>query len=145
LRELIDPINAALANAIKSVEKQFKVTIRFGRVTYMDDRFTSKMTVSKQTEDGKAIDSEAADFKRFAARYGLKATDLGRRFKNYQGVEYMIMGLATRNRKFPILCIRTDNLERFKLPARLVIQRLPKLKEAVTDNVTSIFTNSEDS
>lgn len=71
---------------------------------------TFKLTITPTNGESQT----AADFKRCAARYGLKPSDLGQTLPD-GGV---VVGLKTRNKKYPILVERQGR--RYKYPALMV-------------------------
>lgn len=83
--------------------------VELGACTFgVDARF--KLTVAPTNGESQT----AADFKRYATRFGLKASDLGRTLPD-GGV---VVGLKTRNKKYPILVEK--NGRRYKYPALMV-------------------------
>jgi hypothetical protein len=74
-------------------------------------------------DDGKVLDKQAQEFKKYASLYGLKPEHLGKTVLS-MGKVMTVVGLNTRNRKFPILCLEPKTSKRFKLTAESVRSRL---------------------
>jgi hypothetical protein len=70
-----------------------------------------------------ALDTAGEDFKRYASRYGLQATDLGRSFTQRRST-FTIVGLVPSRPKYPIL-VENQNGKRYKFPASKVAALLP--------------------
>jgi hypothetical protein len=85
-------------------------------VTYKGGSFgvsaTLKFDFAEVSETGEVLSQEADDFRKMAAWFGLKATDLGRKFRWHDGKRYEIMGMKPRSRKYPILARRVDSLDK---------------------------------
>lgn len=109
-------LRAKLQGMFDEFEQLFGWRIKLGNCTYLDVA-NFKLTASLLQPDGSAISKEEADFKRYAAKYGLEG-QLGKTFA-YQGKHYKITGAKPGNRKSPILAQRTDG-RMFKFPAEAV-------------------------
>jgi len=78
--------------------------VKVGNASFSDNNVTFKVTVSVVGDDGKVITQEAEDFQHYAAHWGLKAEDLGRKFKQWNGDVFEIV----KNRQANIQ-IRKEN------------------------------------
>lgn len=60
------------------------------------------------------------NFRTYASRYGLSPSDELRRFKNIRGENCTIIGIAPRNRKYPIIVHNEDQNKNFKYSAQAI-------------------------
>jgi len=116
-------IGGAIENALKSIEKQFGVSIRRKSWSFTVNHLTLKLECSI-VKNGKAISKEAEDFKHYACLYELAADDLGKTF-NFQGQSWVITGLKSKSHKYPILASKGDG-HTFKFPANIVKANIVK-------------------
>lgn len=79
---------------------------------------TFKLEVAVIDAAGKAESREAADYKRLHALYRLPADGLGRTV-NFAGLNYTILGLLPKSRRFPLLAGRDG--KQYKLPLTALI------------------------
>lgn len=91
--------------AVESLEEQYGVTISLGHITYYEERFTAKLTVTNGTT---AYDVERAAFDADVWKYGHLGLEQGmykRIFTAKDGKRYAIKGFNTKARKYPIIVI----------------------------------------
>ena len=91
-------------------------TVGGGR--YTSNNCTLKIECSTLAEDGEANSKMVQDFKSHAALYGLKATDLGRSFRQRRSI-FTIKGLNPRRHKNPII-VENQNGKSYVFPADTV-------------------------
>ena len=115
-RAEVRTIRTRLQDRLDAFDDNYKVHI--GNATFSENNVTFKVTVSVVGEDGKAITKEAEDFQHYAFRYGLKAEDLGRKFKRWGGDTYEIIGAKPRSRKYPILARQVATGKVYKFTAQ---------------------------
>jgi hypothetical protein len=98
-------IRTFLDQALASVATQLGIHIKVGHASYAIDGKTAnfKLELSTIGADGVAVDRDAERFKSQAQWLGMKAEDLGRRFKNWDGKEYELTGYNPRASRFPFL------------------------------------------
>ena len=106
-------IRGAFGPALQEIGEQYGVTIAVGRGSYGGETGTLKLEIATLGENGEAESPAAKDFKAHAELFGLKATDLGRRFVS-NGSEFEISGLKPRNRKYPIIGTKVSDGKTFK-------------------------------
>ena len=108
-------IRRALEPALKELGEKHGVTIAVGRGSYGGETGTLKLELATLGENGEVESPAAKEFKAYADIFGLKATDLGRRFVS-KGNEFVISGLKPRNRTYPIIATRVSDGKTFKFP-----------------------------
>lgn len=131
LRKLRKEIEDALA----SVSVRHGIHIKTGRCSFMDSSATMKLEMAVIGADGVVHTKEAEAFRNFAGMYDLKRDDLGQKFVA-GGTTYEIIGLKTRARKRPILCLSEDNGKTYVFEAEAVIRFLGR--KPVVPEVTVI-------
>jgi len=117
LQHLRDVLEGYLA----TTAEETGLSIELGRCSFNANTATFKLEVKTIDVDGRAFDENAANFKVFAADFGLSPDDLGKTFVN-NFTTFTICGLKPRNRKYPILASKPSG-KVFKFTAS-VIQRL---------------------
>lgn len=87
------------------------------------------LEIAKADGDGNAETRIAKDFKYNARFYGLEEDDLGAVYKTYNGKTMKIVGLKTRNRKYPII-VEDESGSRYKVKVEDIItmKKLGKLE-----------------
>lgn len=97
-------INADMLKALEAVAKKHNVSFSGAGGKFTEDSATLKIKVTLNSETGEKVffAEEAASFKRNAARYGLKPSDLGKSFISGNQAFY-IVGLKTSRPKYPII------------------------------------------
>ena len=106
-------IRRALEPALRELGEKHGITIAVGRGSYGGETGTLKLELATLGENGEVESPAAKDFKAHAELFGLKATDLGRRFVS-NGSEFVISGLKPRNRKYPIIATKVSDGKTFK-------------------------------
>lgn len=121
-------LRVAVLEAIKPLEEKYGVAVETAGGTFSPTDYTMKLRFMVRTPNGEAVRPEAEAFKQRAEFYGLKKSDLGRKFRDGDW-HYTIEGLALRRSRYPILCLRSDG-KRFKYPVDMVKLRLEATKES---------------
>jgi len=121
VRELM----AEVKKALEPVAERYGLTLdRKGRSFYRDKvPVMFELLVTKEDENGVALDGKAQEFKRHASLMGMKASDLGREF-TYAGKVYRITGMNRRAKKYPILAEDVRQGKSYKFPADFVREAL---------------------
>ena len=88
-----------------------------------------KLQATETDEDGNVITAEAQEFMRCAVAFGLKPEDLGRAFTTSNGT-YVVAGLKSRNRKYPVLATSKSNGKTYKFPADVVKRTMVEQPDA---------------
>ena len=113
-KELREELNAALS----LVEKETGLKIKVGKCTYRSNRAT--FTIEALTvQDGEVFDEAATDFEVFCGDYGLEREHLGQ-VVTIHGKTRKIVGLKTRNRKYPIILEDLKTGKRYKYRASTI-------------------------
>ena len=107
----IDKVQKEIKIALAKIEKANKVSIKFGRVTYNDIDYGTRMTVTT-VEKSKAVSrAKGSENLMLSRSYGFDKNIVGNTFES-NGKTFEIIEFKTRNRKYPI--IATNNGKRFK-------------------------------
>lgn len=109
----------SMQEALESVSKEHGVSINIGRCTFSSDNASFKVEVSDVSGDGMVLTREANDFQVLARAYGLKPSDLGRKFLGPAGKTYRICGANPKARGFPIIA-EDEKGKPYKFPAYVV-------------------------
>jgi hypothetical protein len=100
-RAKANAISADVEQAIAHLGMRHGIEIKVGRGSFTGTSYTLKIESADISASGEVQSKEHVAFKRYADRYGLQASDLGRSFE-YDGRHYTIIGLNTRAPKRPI-------------------------------------------
>ena len=119
-RTELNSFRTDFASAVAKLEKQYKVEIGIGNISYTDQSFTSKLKVTKTvTSDGKKTSSQEVEFNNLCFRFGLKKGDFKKRF-SFNGSEFELTGFKPRSPKFPIVATKIGTDQSYKLPRRAI-------------------------
>ena len=121
----IRQLNTEIEAALSTVCQKHGLRIETNGTTYDDDgtRCVTKLEILAPDESGEIITAEAKSFTAHCSLYDLAPEDLGKKFRHPRGDVYTVVGLNTRNSKFPVLCERQDG-KGFKFTAKDVKQML---------------------
>jgi hypothetical protein len=118
----IDKVQKEIKIALAKIEKANKVNINFGRVTYNDINYGTRMTVTT-SEKSKAVNKAKGSENLMLSRsYGFDKNIVGETFVS-NGRTFEVTQFKTRNRKYPI--IATTQGKGYKFEAS-VVKRLMK-------------------
>ncbi len=112
---------AEVEEALKPIAEKHGLTLDWkGRTFYRDQMpVMFQFLVTKQDEDGNALDAKAQAFKRSAVRVGLEPDDLGKEFVS-NGEKFRITGLNLRAKRYPVLAERVRDGKKYKFGADMV-------------------------
>lgn len=100
--EQLDAFVRDFKKAVAGLQDQYEVTISLGRITYEEERFTTKMTVinGREKEDvaRAAFDADVWKYKHLGLEQGM----YHRIFIGANGKRYAIHGFNTRAHKYPL-------------------------------------------
>ena len=113
LSELRQSINSRLDN----LEEEYNIKLKLGSISFSDSNFTAKLECSLVI-DGEVKEGIASDFEQYRELWGLKFP-LGFSFHDGNSI-YKVVGLKTKNRKYPIICESLGNGKRYKLTRNFV-------------------------
>jgi len=118
LKQLRIDIDAAFS----AIRQKHGVTLSIGNISYSPEKATSRITMIATGDPNIASDPRAAElakvaaeFKLYAASFGLTPEQLGATFK-YGRDTYKLVGLKPRRPKMPILATRLADGRTYKLP-----------------------------
>ncbi len=116
---------ADFMNAVQPLREKYGVTIQLGNITYSQEYFTTKMTVSngqnKNDAARIAFDANVWRYEYLGFRKGMYM----RKFIGASGRTYAIRGFEPRSPKYPIRMIDIETGESRKAPEGFVLQILP--------------------
>lgn len=103
-----------LHDALAPLEDKYGVTIRFGNISYTEERFTTKLTVTngQNIEDVERCSFDANVWK--FGHLGLERGMFNRVFLTPDGQKLAIRGFNTRSPKYPIIALRISDGQRLR-------------------------------
>lgn len=109
--ENLDIFRKEFKEAMLPLQEKYGVTISLGRITYLDERFSAKLTVTNGVDpDEVARNSFDADVWRYE-HIGLRPGMYNRIFIGEDGQKYAFRGFNTKAKKWPIKMIRLSDGE----------------------------------
>lgn len=113
VKELREKIRAHLN------ELDLGVNIELGNASFDETSCRIRLEISEIRGDGMTMDGDAQAYLSLAHYYDMNPEWLGKTFNTpWADGEYTLLGMRTRNRKYPI--IATRNGKRYKLPTESV-------------------------
>lgn len=107
----LDAFRADFKQAMQALQEKYDVTISLGRITYTQERFSGKLTVTNgQDPEEAARNAFYADVWKYDY-LGLRPGMYNRVFIGKDGKRYAIQGFNTRARKWPIKMKRISDGE----------------------------------
>jgi hypothetical protein len=100
--------------ALQHVLKKYGVDVEYIGGSYSPEEFNLKFAIRIPRQDG-----IPPAFAASCVKFGLDASDYGKRFRNSTGTTYELVGIKPRNRKYPIIGLRNDG-QRFKFGAHVL-------------------------
>ena len=94
----IDPVQRDIRAALKSVEEKHGITIGFGRITWDQGQYTTKMSVAV----GDAEQAAKAEFEKYCFKFNVSKEAFGTTFMA-NGEQYTICGIKPKAKTMPIL------------------------------------------
>jgi len=118
--ENIGRVSDAFRTAIRETAAKFGLTVG-ARISCRYGSSTIRMAFEAATEgeDGEAESPEAKDFRLYCLAYGFEKDDLGRRF-TVSGRAFVIEGIRSRARRFPILARNVKTRKLMAFPSEIV-------------------------
>jgi hypothetical protein len=95
-RKSLGDFKADFNEAVKELGIKYGVSISVGAISYQANEFSTKITVQNKTING--VDSEQADFERYAPIFGFEAKDYKQILK-IQGKNHYFIGFKLKGRK----------------------------------------------
>jgi hypothetical protein len=114
----------AIEQALEPVGDDFGMAVKVGAITFGSTNCHMKIEFGTVSEDGEIDTKQAVDFRQRAPMYGLESSDLHRTFQAPTGLEYKIIGLNTRSRRYPILARATKGGKTYKFATASVLRYL---------------------
>jgi hypothetical protein len=125
-RDFIRTLSDEVIEELKELANSYNLQVGYRGASFSPTNVTIKVEFATICSDGQAKTKEVSDFEFAACRYGLKPTDIGRKFVGSNGETYKLTGLSTRAHRYPLHAIRIRDGKRFKFPPSLVIANFIK-------------------
>ena len=109
--------------ALEALGKKYDIKFRAGNASYTGTNATFKLEIATKGEGGEVITKEAADFKIYAERFGVKPEDLGKEI-DLMGRKFKLVGILPKSRKFPFSGKDLVDGKSYKLPENAVVKAL---------------------
>jgi len=121
-KELLEKVRSELDAALLTIGAANGLQIRSGNCSYSKTTATFKLEVAEVSEDGEVASKFAEPFVRLISAWSqtLDADDLGFVFSGAHGVQFRVVGLNTRARKFPIVCESLEDGHTYKFTLEAV-------------------------
>lgn len=114
-----------IQEALDQIAKEYDISLSLAGITFDNNTATLKVKAAVKNMNGEFVSEYAQPFKELASLYGLKADDLGKKVI-IRNVEYTIVGLAPRSKKYPLLCKQKSNGKTYKFTTVDVVEALKK-------------------
>lgn len=109
-----------LEAALKKLESELGVTFKVGNGRYSSTDVSVKITATEDASDGTKVSPDQVDFVQNCARWGMKPTDIGRKFISQRSRKvFTLTGSSSRRHKYPISAV-DQNGRGFKFPPTAV-------------------------
>ena len=102
-RGMCDDLRDNIEDALAPIGEAFGIKFGTSGITYSEAVATLKLEMGVVSADGKVNTKMAEKFKAYANRWGLKVSDLGRKFTSRSGEVFELVGAKPMNRKYPIM------------------------------------------
>jgi hypothetical protein len=107
-----------MQEALNIIGERYGMAFEIGRITFDNNSIKASVeAVLTTTPDESKM---AADFRKHCFKHNLKPSDLGRIFTNTRLERFEIVGLKSRNRKYPIIGQRVSDGKQFKFTSHSV-------------------------
>lgn len=120
----LDQFCADFTKAVEALQEKYGVTIELGNITYWEEYFTAKMTVtngrSKVDTDRVAFDANVWRYEHLGFRKGMYL----RKFIGANGRVYAVYGFNNHSKKYPICVIDIKTRQRSRAAEGFVRQIL---------------------
>ena len=113
-RQNMKYLRAIINEQLKTIAEEKGITLQATDCSFGKNSFTFKLEGGTLDESGNVIDTHAESFLSYAKSYGLSPDDLGTTFKSGSGMEFKIIGLKSRARKYPIMTKSLSNGKSYK-------------------------------
>ena len=115
MEQMRNDINIALTE----IAKKHGVHMELKNGRYSDNTFNFKLEGGVTNSDGSTVTKESEAFKLNAEMFGLSPENLFST-TTINGEQYKIMGLKTKNHKYPIITRNIKTGKTYKMPATMV-------------------------
>ena len=102
-RQVLKDLRPKIEGALSELSEKYGIEMKIGNGSFAGLSGHFKLLLSSTGENGET--AEQRDFNRYASRYGMDETWLGKTFKA-NGESYTITGILPKRRKNPILVVR---------------------------------------
>lgn len=111
-RTNIKEIRAEVDSALHDIGQKHGIAFKINGISYGSDNFRSTINAVITEHSGDTVYS--VEFKNKCWKYGFQKEDLGKEFRSGDN-RFKIVGLKTRNRKYPVIAenVQTGKLHKF--------------------------------
>jgi hypothetical protein len=131
----VKEIRNTIQKALDELNANSDFEAKLGNASYGLNSINFKMSVAVENDEGVLVTPEAEAFTRNARSYGFEPTDLGAEITISNGKKGTIIGLKTRNRKYPVLVQTAQGT--YKLGVNQALRALGRGKD-ISDYFTPI-------
>lgn len=126
-----------LRAALAPLQEKYGVIIKFGNMTYTEERFTTKLTVTNgQSRDEAEQNAFDADVWKYD-HLGLKKGMFNRIFLTPDGQRFALRGFNTRSPKYPIISLRISDGQRLRCAEKHIAELTDEYYQATTSTTPS--------
>ena len=109
-------VRKELQSSLDDLQEKLGIQLKIGNIRFDASTFTTKLEASLVGHD-----PLAEEWEKYANRFGLDATWIGKKFLSNLEM-HTIIGLDTKRRKYPV--ITTCDGKKYKFPADIVVERM---------------------
>ncbi len=121
----IDSIKNDMVDSLKSVEEKHNILFNVGRITFNNDNF--RCTFKCLSNEEKVSSVLEIEWNAFYHLYGFEKDDIYTELRLNDNV-HQIIGLKTRNRKYPVITKNLLTNKQFKWTAEKVLNEVKRMK-----------------
>jgi hypothetical protein len=112
--------------SLRQLSADYGISLTYKSARFSPSNVSIKLEGATINASGVVETKERKDWKLFASYYGLKESWLDKAFVN-AGEQFVVVGLAPRKRKFPVLATCVSTQKRFKFPVETIKALLAKV------------------
>jgi len=120
-KQNIEDVRNDILSALKKVELKHGVLFNLGRISYTNTDFRASLTCA--TNNSGAVNTLQLEWEKYCHVYGFNKTDFDKKV-NLNGEVHQIIGIKSRNRKYPIITKKISNGKQYKWPQHAVLLAL---------------------
>ena len=119
-KNTLSMVRSRFEKLAKEFQEETGIALKMGNIRYDSNSFTTKLQgyTTVVHGDGEVVSPDKIEWDKNCEYFGFSKQDFGRTFKNLNGT-YKIVGIKTRNRKYPIICEKNGK-NRYKMTVEQV-------------------------